>query len=224
MQSARWLIQQIKRVVFFRPRQLFGQLQPLRLATGKRTRTLAEFQIAEPDRKHHVKNPRDLREVLKPLTRLCDIQLKHIRDRQRTKFRLQSLNIEPPPLTRFAFDMHVRHEVHFHAPHSVALTVIASSSLRIKTESADPVAALLGNTRRRKHFAKMIPQPTKRRGTTFRAATDRFLINQNRFVNLIQPFDRIKRFRTAPKETKMILNRRCERAIDQRTFSRSADT
>ena len=114
--------------------ELARELDPLRLAAGKRGRRLSELDVAEPDVGERLHVPLDRRDVLEELERLVDAHLEDVGDRAALVLHLERLAVVAAALADLARDVDVGEEVHLDLDLAVARAVLASPAADVEGE------------------------------------------------------------------------------------------
>src|SRR5690606_27033121 len=103
-------------------------------------------------------------------------------------FYFQRFPVVPLAVTHFAWDIHVREEMHFDFDNSVSLASFAAAAFHVKAEAALFIAAHFRLIRLAKNITNIIENTDVRcRIGPWRPA-DRGLINLNHFVQMFQSF------------------------------------
>src|SRR5437870_13507443 len=88
-------------------------------------------------------------------------------------------------MTHFALDINVRQEVHFDFDQPAALAVFAATAFDIETETPRVITTHARRWKLREQFANRCERTAVSDGIRPRGAPNRTLINDNRFVDLI---------------------------------------
>ena len=151
--ARRGLVQDVERAARAGPRELLGQLDPLRLAARDRRRLLAEADVAQPDGVERAELARDAGLVLEERERLGDRHLQHLGDVLALERDRQRLGVVALALARLALDVDVRQEVHLQLHDARALARLAPPALDVEREPPRLVAADLGLGQAREQVA-----------------------------------------------------------------------
>src|SRR3989344_1010769 len=141
MQSSRWLIKNIHRFTRTTTRKLTCKFNTLRLTTTKCRCRLPETNIPKAHLDKSVKLPSDSWHILKELRRLLYSHLKYVADCLLFVLNLKRLSVISLTVTDITSNIHIRKEMHFNLNHSIALTILTTTTLDIKTKSSRLIAA-----------------------------------------------------------------------------------
>src|SRR5258706_896886 len=224
MQSSGWFIQDVRRAPGRPPAKLRGRLYTLGFATTQGRSRLAELDIAESDLRERQQWFINLRHC--PEKRYCLIhgQIEDIRDIQPFVCDFQSLAIVSTAIARLTGDINRRKKMHLDLYEAIALAFFASAAFDIETKPARFVAANPRRRQSRKQIANMIEHP----GISSRVATgrpaDRRLVDHDNFIELLKPFQRAVSAGPLLRAEQFSKERPSKNIIDERAFSRAADT
>src|SRR5438270_10570205 len=184
MQPGRRFIENIESASgrFFR--KLGRELYPLRFATGKRSRSLAQPQISKPDIEQRVQFIRYARHIPEKTRRFIDTHIKHIRDVFAFVGDLERLPVVAAAMADFALDVNVGQEMHLDFDEAAALAIFAPATFDIETETTGIVAAHPCGRQLREKFADWCECARVSDRVRARRAPDGALIDDDRLINL----------------------------------------
>src|SRR5207245_593167 len=119
--------------------------------------------------------------------RLVHGQIKHVGNVLSFISNFERLAIVAPAMTDFALDINVRQKVHFDLNQSAALAVFAATSFNVEAETPRVIAAHACGRKVCKQFANRGERTTVSDWIRSRRAPNCTLVNDDRFVDLIDP-------------------------------------
>src|SRR5262249_6241658 len=126
MQPRRRLIEKVEGPAGLPAAQLASQLDALRFAAGKRSRGLAQMDVAQPDVVERFQLGGDLRNVFQDGGRLLHSRFQHIGDGAVLVLHLERLPVVAPAAANVAGDVDIGKEIHLDAFEPVALAGFAA--------------------------------------------------------------------------------------------------
>ncbi len=135
MQARRRLVEDIQGPPGRAARQLLGELDPLRLAAGKRGCGLADMDVVQPDPLQHRQFVADHRHRLEEVDAFLDRHVEHVGDRLAFEMDLQRLAVVALALALVALDIDVGQKVHLDLDDAVALAGLAAPALHVEGEA-----------------------------------------------------------------------------------------
>ena len=189
MQPGGRLIQDIERLArpFFH--QLARQLDPLRLAAGKRRRGLPQLDVIETDVVQGLQHPRDLGDVGEMLEGFLNVHVEHVADAAALESHVQRLAAKPLALADRAGHPDVSEEVHLQAVRPVAVASLAPAPRDVEAEPPRRIAASFRIGQPREQIADLVEQLDVGRRVRSRRAADRRLIDVDNLVEMLQALD-----------------------------------
>ena len=219
MQPRRRLVEEIEGAPGGAPRQLLGELDPLRLAARQRGCLLPDMDVAEPHplQRHELVAHR--RHGPEELGRLAHRHVEDIGDRLFLEGDLERLAIVALAVAGIAGDINIRQEVHLDLDDAVALAGFAPPTLDVEREAARTIAARLGLGQPGE------PVANRREGAGVggrvgpRRAPDRRLVDVDDLVELLEPLDPVVLRRHFARSHELSRRRLVERVDEQGGFA-----
>src|SRR5690606_13232898 len=174
------------------PRQLLGQLDPLRLAARQGRRRLADLDVAEADALQRQHLVADRRHGVEEARRLLDRHVQNVRYALALEDDFQRLAVVALALADVAGDVDVGQEVHLDLDDAVALARLAAAALDVEAEPAGAVAAGLGLRQARVPIADRAEGAGVGGRVRARGAADRALVDVDDLVEQFQPLDAVE--------------------------------
>src|SRR6267143_1305385 len=217
VQAGGRFIEDIEGLPRITPAELFGELDPLRLATRQLGRRLSEPDIAKTDLTERLQLALDLRDAVEKRGRLLDAHVEHVGDRFAAIGDLERLFVVALALADFAGHVDVRQEMHLDLDDAVPLTVLAAATLDVEAEPARLVAAHL----RLGHFGEQLAGV----GGRVRAGrpADRRLVDIDHLVDEAQPGNLAGGARAIFGAIEVLRQAPVQNVAHQRAFARAAD-
>ena len=165
----------------------------------------------------------DRGDVLENVERLVDGHLEDVGDGVPAELHLLHLARVARAMAYLARHVDVRQKLHLDLDDPVALTVLAPPALHVEAEPAGLVAAHLRLGQARKQVADVREHAGVRRRVAAWRAPDRRLVDVDRLVQAVQPFDRVVRPRPFLGPIEVLRHLPAKDVRDQRRLARSAD-
>ena len=177
VQTGGRLVEHIKRRRVGRIAQLGRELDPLRLAAGKRGGSLTELDISKSHLAQAIEHAVDLRMRVEELQRVFDRCFEHIGDGLAAVLDFKRFACIALAVANLASNKNIGKEVHFNALHALALARLAASALDIEGEPPRLVAADLRLGYQGPDLADLVEYAGVGRWIGSRRAADRRLID-----------------------------------------------
>src|SRR5262249_46829434 len=141
VKSGRRLVEDVEQALAAVRRQMRRDLDPLRLAAGKRRRRLTEAKVAEPDLVEHLQAPQHLPRAAEEGQRLAHREIQHLVNGAAAIAHLEDLRLETLPVALVARHEDVGKELHFDPDLALTLTRFTTSSRHVEGEMTRRQAA-----------------------------------------------------------------------------------
>src|SRR6266480_639159 len=195
MQTAGWIIENVKSAAGSLLRQFRCQFYPLRFAAGKSGGGLAQPEITEPYIQHRIQFIRHARNISEKTCRLVHSQIEHVGNVLSFIGDFECLAIVASSMTHFALDIDVRQKMHFDFNQPAALAVFAATAFDIEAETPRVIPTDARGRKLREQFANRCECSAVSDWIGSGRAPNRTLINHNSFVDLVDPPQTTKRSR-----------------------------
>ena len=172
MEPGRRLIQQVEHRLGRGLRELARQLDSLRLPSRQGVGRLSQANVTEPHFTEGLQQRTQLGNLSKQLRAFFRGELQDIRDALPLVGHFQGLPVVTPPRTRIAGHIDIVQEVHVDAHRAPSLTLLATPSLHVETESPGRIATQSGHRQLRKEFSNVLKGPGVGRGIRSRRSPE----------------------------------------------------
>jgi hypothetical protein len=189
MESGRRFVQNIEGFGGRTLREVERELYALRFASGKGRCRLSEGNVSETDVDEHLKYPRDSGKRRKEREGFLAGHRKHFGDGFSFEFDFERFGIVPASLAGFAFDVHVREEVHFNLLHSRAFAYFATSALGVERKPSRSVSAFFRFEGGGEHLPYVGEKPRVGGNVGMGRASDGRLVDDDGFVQVVHSPD-----------------------------------
>src|SRR5438046_10136778 len=223
MQTTGRFVENVKSASGSLLRQFGCQFYPLRFAAGKSGGGLAQPKITQPYIQHRVQFIRHARNISEKTRRLVHGQIEHVGNVLSFISNFERLAIVAPAMTDFALDINVRQKMHFDLDQSAALAVFAATSLNVEAETPRVIAAHACGRKLCKQFANRGERTTVGNWIRSRRAPNCTLVNDDSFVDLIDPAQTAKCARLFLRVVKMPAQRPAQTIVYQSRFAATGD-
>ena len=205
------------------PGEVARELQPLRLAPGKRRHRLAEPHVLQAHVHQRLQTCNDFRAVGEKYRRFRDRHLQYVRDRLALDGQLQHLGAETLAVAVGTTQVDVGKELHLHVFEAVAAAGRAAAVARVKAEGAGGIAALLCRRLLCVKIADRIPGTHVARRVGASSASYRALVHHHHFRNAFVPTNFPVRAGQLGRLALVLQQRRIKHVLDQRGLAGPAD-
>src|SRR6202171_1290991 len=224
MEAGGRLVEDVERLPRVTPAELFGELDPLRLAPGQLGRRLPQADVAKAHLAEGLELAFDLGDAVKELGRLLDAHVEHVGDRLAAVGDLERLLVVSLALTDFAGHVDIRQEVHLDLDDAVALAVLAAAALYVEAEPARLVAAHARLRHLGEQLANVGEHPRVGRRVRTRRPADRRLVDVDHLVDEAEPRNLAGGAGPILGAVEMLRQASIKDVADQRALARAADT
>ena len=183
------LVEDVEGAPGIAPRELGGELDPLRLAAGELGGGLAQPDVAEPDILQGAEAADDAGLVGKELGGIVDGHLQDVGDRLAAELHLQRLAGVATSLADVAGDVDVGQEVHLDLDHPVARAGLAPPAGDVEGEATRLVAADLGLGQLGEEVADVGEDAHVGGRVAARGPADRRLVDVDDLVDVLDALD-----------------------------------
>ena len=223
MQPGRRLVEDIDRAPGRLFRQLRGELDPLRLAAAEGRAVLSEPHVAEAHVFERHELVVDLRHVAEKARGFVHGQVEDVGDVLALVGDLQRLAVVAPAAADFALHIDVGEKVHLDLFHAVALAGLAAPAFHVEGKAPDLVAADARGGQAGKEFADRSKRAGVGHGIRARRAPDGRLVDDDRFVDLLEAVERGVFAGAVFGAVEMAEQRAPQDVIDERGFPAAGD-
>src|SRR5258707_1535504 len=198
------------------------EFEPLRFTPGKRGGGLSQAQISEADFVQHLQFGNDLRSIDEKCKRLAHRELQNLMDVSVVVTDFQHAALEARAAAFLADELDVREKLHFHGDRAVALARLAAPARHVERKMPGGIAPALGIRSVGKRFANSIKRFQIRCGIRVGGATNRRLVDDNRFDDLRVALGAVAEFLGAAAVA-FGRQRAIQNIMNQRGLPRAAD-
>ncbi len=221
VQARRRLVQHVEGAARGSPRELGGELHPLRLPPRQRRRRLAEAHVGEPDVDQRLEVAGDHRLVLEERQALLAGEVEHLCDRVALPGHVEGVPVVARPLADLAGDVHVRQEVHLDADGPVAGTGLAAPATDVEGEAPRSVAPDLRLVRLAEQPPDVVEDSRVGGRVRPRGPPDGRLVDRDHLVELLDALHPPVPSRRHPRALELGLERPEEDVVDERRLPRT---